>query len=130
MNTPDELGPPTALPQPDAAMRADLSKAARQIDVPRFRALVNDVLAGRRGVRDVLRTPEFRRLAGPRITNLTTGINRLTNAERAHLLDLNAPAPPTRPAPSAAPPTPATRRSQRPPVDDEDDDISGYSWTQ
>jgi hypothetical protein len=52
-----------------------------------MRRLVSEVLAGRRSVREVLRSKEFNDAGVKRLANAEKGIERLTDEQRAELFD-------------------------------------------
>ncbi|TNC21077.1 hypothetical protein [Amycolatopsis alkalitolerans] len=78
---------------PDDAreLRANLSLFARRADTPNVRRLVSDVLAGRRNVREVFRTPEFEQLVASRVANIEAGLDQLNDEERAEVWNQDRP---------------------------------------
>lgn len=68
-------------------LRGNLALFARQSGDPAVRRLVVDVLAGRRGVRDVLRSAEFTRVCRRRLANVERALAALTDEQRAALFD-------------------------------------------
>jgi hypothetical protein len=75
-------------------LRANLATFARRTDNPDIRKLVSNVLAGRRNVREVFRTPEFLATAGTHLGNVEQGLAQLTDEERAHVFDQTRPRTP------------------------------------
>ncbi|NKQ56925.1 hypothetical protein HFP15_29045 [Amycolatopsis sp. K13G38] len=73
-------------------LRANLAIFARNADTPtHVRRLVSDVLAGRRNVREVFRTPEFEKLVGSRLANIETGLDQLGDEQRAEVWNQERP---------------------------------------
>jgi hypothetical protein len=72
-------------------LRANLAVFARRSDNPQITRLVNDVLAGRRNVREVLRTKEFTDALGANLRKIEAGLDQLTNEERAEVWDRKRP---------------------------------------
>jgi hypothetical protein len=72
-------------------LRANLALFARRVDTVSVRRLVSEVLAGRRNVREVFRTPEFEQLVARRVGNIETGLNELTDEERAEVWNQDRP---------------------------------------
>ncbi len=68
-------------------LRANLAVFARRADDPEVTDLVNEVLGGRRNVRDVVSSPQFARELSAKLDNLETGLRRLPPLERERLLD-------------------------------------------
>jgi len=68
-------------------LRANLAVFARQTDNRDIRRLVSDVLAGRRNVREVFRTPEFAAAVSGRLDKIEQGLAQLTDEERARVFD-------------------------------------------
>jgi hypothetical protein len=93
--TPDQHNGIAALvhgdPQRARELRADLAVFARRSDNPNLRRQVADVLAGRRNVREVLRTPEFNNAAAAALGNIEDGLAQLTDEQRAQVWDRTRP---------------------------------------
>jgi hypothetical protein len=68
-------------------LRANLAAFARRTDDPNIRKLVSNVLAGRRNVREIFRTPEFIEAAGTHLGKIEEGLSNLTDEERAQVWD-------------------------------------------
>jgi hypothetical protein len=68
-------------------LRANLAVFARRSNSPQMHRLVSEVLAGRRNVRDVLRSEEFNDAGTKRLANAEKGIAQLTDEQRAELFD-------------------------------------------
>jgi hypothetical protein len=68
-------------------LRANLAVFARQTDNRDIRRLVSEVLAGRRTVREVFRTPEFAAAVSGRLDKIEQGLAQLTDEERARVFD-------------------------------------------
>jgi hypothetical protein len=68
-------------------LRANLATFARRTGNPDIRKLVSNVLAGRRNVREVFRTPEFRAGAGTHLDKIEQGLSQLSDEERARAFD-------------------------------------------
>lgn len=68
-------------------LRANLATFARRTDDPNIRRLVSNVLAGRRNVREIFRTPEFLAAAGTHLDKIEEGLANLTDEERAQVWD-------------------------------------------
>lgn len=66
-------------------LRGNLALFARQSGDPGVRRLVVEVLAGRRDVRDVLRSAEFGRVCRRRLANVERALATLTGEQRATL---------------------------------------------
>jgi transcription elongation GreA/GreB family factor len=86
----DELSGIAALVRGDERrareLRGNLALFARQSGDLATRRLVVDVLAGRRDVRDVLRSAEFTRVCRRRLANVERALAELTDEQRAALL--------------------------------------------
>jgi hypothetical protein len=67
-------------------LRGNLALFARQSGDPGTRRLVVEVLAGRRNVRDVLRSAEFTRVCRRRLANVERALATLSDGQRAALL--------------------------------------------
>ncbi|HWC82128.1 MAG TPA: hypothetical protein VG756_19425 [Pseudonocardiaceae bacterium] len=148
MNPADEQSGITALTHGDEAdgreLRANLAVFARQTDNPEMRSLVTDVLGGRRNVREVLRSPQFLDVAARRVANLEAGIARLSDEQRAELLNTDRPytpeaklaamrdgVPTVGQQPVIPPAAVAAPKRPRPVSADEDDeDFSQTSYTE
>jgi hypothetical protein len=75
-------------------LRANLAAFARQTADQALRALISEVLAGRRDVREVFRTKEFTDSLRTRLDRIEAGIAQLTDEERATVFDrTRAPTP-------------------------------------
>jgi hypothetical protein len=68
-------------------LRANLAVFARRSGSPRMHRLVSEVLAGRRNVREVLRSKEFNDVGSKRLARVEQGIAQLTDEQRAELFD-------------------------------------------
>jgi hypothetical protein len=68
-------------------LHANLAVFARQTDNRNIRRLVSEVLAGRRNVREVFRTPEFAAAVSGRLDKIEQGLAQLTDEERARVFD-------------------------------------------
>jgi hypothetical protein len=68
-------------------LRANLAAFARRSDDPNIRKLVSNILAGRRNVREIFRTPEFAEAAGTHLDRIEEGLSNLTDEERARVWD-------------------------------------------
>ena len=68
-------------------IRANLAVFARRARDRDTTELVNDVLAGRRDIRDVVNSESFRRVAESNVANLEEGLRRMPDEQRTRLLD-------------------------------------------
>lgn len=75
--------------------RANLAVFARRSNNPQLRRLVVDVLGGRREVREVFATPEWRMAVSKNIARVERGIAALTDEQREQVFDPNRPRTPT-----------------------------------
>ncbi len=75
-------------------LRANLAVFARRSGSPQVNRLVNDVLAGRRNVREVFRTPEFTSALSANLGRIEEGLAELTDEERAEVWDRERPRTP------------------------------------
>lgn len=75
-------------------LRANLAVFARRTGDPQVRKLVSEVLAGRRDVREVFASKEFRQTVSTNIARIEAGIEALTDEERARVLDPDRPRTP------------------------------------
>lgn len=77
-------------------LRANIAVFARQSNSPRIRKMVAEVLAGKRDVREIFRTPEFTAVLGRRLGNLEAGIAALSEKDRAMVFDQTRPRTPAK----------------------------------
>jgi hypothetical protein len=68
-------------------LRANLAVFARRSNSEHIRRLVNDVLSGRRNVREVFRTKEFTDKLSANLGKIEAGLDALTDDERAAVWD-------------------------------------------
>jgi hypothetical protein len=87
----DEQAGITSLVHGNAAdareLRANLAIFARRSNSKHIQRLVNDVLSGRRNVREVFRTQEFTDTLSANLSKIETGLDALTDEERAAVWD-------------------------------------------
>ncbi|MDT7727573.1 MAG: hypothetical protein QOI21_4149 [Actinomycetota bacterium] len=87
----DELAGITNLVHGNAAdareLRANLAVFARRSNSKHIQRLVSDVLSGRRNVREVFRTKEFTESLSANLGKIETGLDALTDEERAAVWD-------------------------------------------
>ena len=69
------------------ALRAQLGVLREATSDPEFRALVDDVLAGRRGLRDAVRAPAFDAAITPRVEQFGTWWDEKSEDERRELAE-------------------------------------------
>lgn len=66
-------------------LRNSLTLLRDRSDDPEFRRLADDVLAGRRGLRDVATSPVFAQALNPQVERFARWYEQLSEAERAAL---------------------------------------------
>ncbi|HEY0700929.1 MAG TPA: hypothetical protein VGD43_24360 [Micromonospora sp.] len=89
MSRPADEPPMLDVAQGDPALSRHLRNSLQLLrdrsDDEDFRRLADDVLAGRRGLRDVATAPEFSRVLNPQVERFAERWEELSDAERAAL---------------------------------------------
>jgi hypothetical protein len=68
-------------------LRANIAVFARRLGDPQITRMVNEVLAGRRNVREVFRTPQFTEVTDRNLGRIEEGLGRLTPEQREELFE-------------------------------------------
>ncbi|GAA4889972.1 MULTISPECIES: hypothetical protein [Saccharopolyspora] len=125
MNAKDEE-PVLDVARGDAALSQHLRNSLRllrgKVDDPHFRSMVDDVLAGEKGLRDTLTSPQFAAALDPLVQRGAEEYSKLSEAEREELARTGE----EQFEAMRRPDPPADGRAR--PAEEEDEDFSDEDW--